>query len=190
MFISKLYLKIRLFKVNWQKNRGKLSKSSLSPALVRGFLLSRFPTQPFISCQGDAFFFRIKRQTYTRPPKIRLYALIIKKIKACICLFNTYTTHTRVVTLFNLRNEQKYPIIWIYEQKCVYDVYVLCICLPNIYTHLTKWLTIHYQVFFALCICLAFNSKKNHTCNLYIINLVALLCLRCTSSCRSVSSPL
>ena len=134
MFISKLYLKIRLFKVNWQKNRGKLSKSSLSPALVRGFLLSRFPTQSFISCQGNAIFFRIKRQTYTRPLKTLLFILKINNLRACICLPNIYTTYTRVVTPWIFTKWAITPCNLIIWAKSVYMVCMTCVYVGQTYT--------------------------------------------------------
>ena len=169
MFISKLYLKIRLFKVNWQKNRGKLSKSSLSPALVRGFLLSRFPTQPFISCQGDAIFFRIKRQTYTRPLKTLLFILKINNLKACICLPNTYTTYTRVVTPWIFIKWAIIPYIWLYEQKaCIWCVWLVYMLGKHIHAPKRFDTQLFITHFSPPCICLAFNSKKKFAFALFL----------------------
>ena len=53
-------------------------------------------------CQSEMdsrFFFRIKRQTHTRPIKTAIIILTIKTLRACMCLLIIYTTHTRVVTL-------------------------------------------------------------------------------------------
>ena len=48
-------------------------------------------------------FFRIKRQTYTRPLKTRLYILIINKIKACMCLAFNSKKITPVISTLQIK---------------------------------------------------------------------------------------
>ena len=55
-------------------------------------------------------------------------------------------------------------------KKYVYVVYDLRTCLTNTYTPPTICFTINYTRISSMCTCLAFNSKKNHTCNLDITN--------------------
>ena len=55
--------------------------------------------------------------------------LIISNLKACICLSNTYTTYTPVVTFFIFGIMSGVVSVFGYiSKKRVYDVYDLCIC--------------------------------------------------------------
>lgn len=73
-------------------------------------------------CRIKVDFFRIKRQTRTYSEKSFLSILIIKKLRACTCLSNTYITYTWVVMPFSLLIEQKSPIAW----NTGKNMYVLC----------------------------------------------------------------
>ena len=71
------------------------------------------------------FFFRIKRQTRTRPVKSPINILITNNLRACICLFNIYTTCTRVVTLYKFTQWAKRCTK---TDFCAENVYMLCTC--------------------------------------------------------------
>ena len=71
------------------------------------------------------FFFRIKRQTYTRPVKSPINILITNNLRACTCLFNIYTTCTRVVTLYKFTQWAKRCTK---TDFCAENVYMLCTC--------------------------------------------------------------
>ena len=81
----------------WQEKYASVTPNWLILRLCDG-VIGKTRKKYFFS-HGD-FFFRIKRQTHTRPRKQTLTMLKVKKLKACTCLSNTYTTRTRVVTLF------------------------------------------------------------------------------------------
>ena len=89
------------------------------------------------------------------------------KIRACICLSNMYTTHTRVVTPFRFL---KWAILFYFLSAlaktctcCVWLVYVL-----DKHIHALKLFGTQSVIFWFLppCTCLAFNSKKKFTCGL------------------------
>ena len=119
-----------------------------------------------ISIQSG-FFFRIKRQTRTRPIKTFVIVLMPNKLRACICLSNMYTTHTRVVTPFRFL---KWAILFCFLSAlaktctcCVWLVYVL-----DKHIHALKLFGTQSVIsrFLPPCTCLAFNSKKKFTCGL------------------------
>ena len=63
--------------------------------------------RPFWTCEYFAvltveveFFLELNGKHIHAPPKTHLNILIANELKACTCLPNMYTTHTRVVTLY------------------------------------------------------------------------------------------
>ena len=109
----------------------------------------------------QSIFFRIKCQTRTRPIKTFVIVLMPNKLRACICLSNMYTTHTRVVTPFRFL---KWAILFCFLSAlaktctcCVWLVYVL-----DKHIHALKLFGTQSVIsrFLPPCTCLAFNSKK------------------------------
>ena len=95
--------------------------------------------------------------------------LMFNELRACACLPNMYTTRTRVVTLYKFTKRAIIAVFWENTQKvctcCVRLVYVL-----DKHVHAPKPFDTQFVIPSKIppCTCLAFNSKKKFTCNLYI----------------------
>ena len=119
------------------------------------------------------FFFRIKRQTRTCSGKLLLSILMVRKLRACTCLSNTYITRTWVVMLYFLANwARTCTKMVLCAKKHVYVMYDLCTCLANTYMLLNClifWLLRpHFRTYVRVCRLIL---KKNRTSIILTLNL-------------------
>ena len=114
-------------------------------------------------------FFRIKRQTHTHSEKSHLTILKVKKLKACMCLSNIYTTHTQHVHKLS-------------RSLCIWCVRLVYMFTKHVHAHKLSDQQLVTLSFLPPCMCLSFNSKKNSlvisTLQFRGINFVGLSCPR------------